>query len=71
MQTTKIRRDRLTLTPNAAPFPATGASAKPARDLADLDSRGLFNGRRELKIRHNDDIYRLTITKLGKLILTK
>ncbi|WP_209011469.1 hemin uptake protein HemP [Roseibium aggregatum] len=36
-----------------------------------LDTRTLFKGRRELKILHNSDTYRLTITKLGKLILTK
>ncbi|WP_346910518.1 hemin uptake protein HemP [uncultured Roseibium sp.] len=36
-----------------------------------LDTRTLFKGRRELKIQHNSETYRLTITKLGKLILTK
>ncbi|MDD7910136.1 MULTISPECIES: hemin uptake protein HemP [Pseudovibrio] len=36
-----------------------------------IDSKALFKGTREIKISHNDDEYRLTITKLGKLILTK
>ncbi|WP_073833076.1 hemin uptake protein HemP [Pseudovibrio exalbescens] len=36
-----------------------------------IDSKALFKGTREVKIAHNDEEYRLTITKLGKLILTK
>ncbi|SUA99710.1 Hemin uptake protein [Pannonibacter phragmitetus] len=36
-----------------------------------LESTSLFKGSREVRIRHNDETYRLTITKLGKLILTK
>nr|WP_244265712.1 hemin uptake protein HemP [Pseudovibrio hongkongensis] len=36
-----------------------------------LSSKDLFEGEREIQISHNDDVYRLTITKLGKLILTK
>ncbi len=36
-----------------------------------LDTKTLFNGTKELKILHNSDTYRLSITKLGKLILTK
>ncbi|MEP5640344.1 MAG: hemin uptake protein HemP [Roseibium sp.] len=36
-----------------------------------MRSDQLFSGTREIHILHNDDTYRLTITKQGKLILTK
>jgi hemin uptake protein HemP len=36
-----------------------------------VDSVTLLNGRRELAIRHGDDIYRLRLTASNKLILTK
>ncbi|WP_082735821.1 hemin uptake protein HemP [Polycladidibacter stylochi] len=36
-----------------------------------VNSKELFEGAKEIQISHNDDTYRLTITKLGKLILTK
>jgi len=68
MQHSKIRQDRLTL---ATPGTRTRPVSRPATDKQVLDSKSLFNGGRELKIRHNADTYRLTITKLGKLILTK
>lgn len=66
MQDSKIRRNRLTLSaPLAAP------SARSRSTGGTLDTKTLFNGGRELQILHNSEIYRLTITKLGKLILTK
>jgi hemin uptake protein HemP len=34
-------------------------------------SRDLLAGRHEVEIEHNDSIYRLRLTSLGKLILTK
>jgi len=37
----------------------------------DFDSRELFSGTRQIQIHHNDETYRLSITKQGKLILTK
>lgn len=40
-------------------------------DPAWIDSRAVFAGRNEVLIRHGDQMYRLRITKLGKLILTK
>ncbi len=65
MHSTKIRSEKLTI----------GGPRKPAAttDRPDqmLDTAKLFKGSRELKIRHNSEVYRLTITKLGKLILTK
>lgn len=38
---------------------------------ADLDTRQLFGGRTEIRIAHNNEIYRLRITRAGKLILNK
>ncbi len=36
-----------------------------------LHSKDIFLGNREVVIEHNDDDYRLIITKSGKLILNK
>ena len=36
-----------------------------------FDSACLFQGRNEVMIRHHGDIYRLRITRNGKLILNK
>ncbi|MCX2724090.1 hemin uptake protein HemP [Roseibium salinum] len=36
-----------------------------------FDSSELFDGVRQIHIHHNDETYRLSITKQGKLILTK
>lgn len=38
---------------------------------APVDSRALLNGRRELLIHHQGQLYRLQATRQGKLILTK
>jgi hemin uptake protein HemP len=37
----------------------------------EIDSRELFQAERELLIRHGGDTYRLRLTGLNKLILTK
>jgi hemin uptake protein HemP len=37
----------------------------------EIDSRELFQREREVKIRHGDQTYRLRLTGLNKLILTK
>ena len=37
----------------------------------EIDSRELFQSERELLIRHGGDTYRLRLTGLNKLILTK
>jgi len=42
-----------------------------AIDLRVVDSRELLRGDREVLIRHSDQIYRLRLTKSGKLILQK
>lgn len=36
-----------------------------------LDSEQLFRGGREVQIEHRGEIYRLQLTRQGKLILTK
>ncbi|MBO6755061.1 MAG: hemin uptake protein HemP [Roseibium sp.] len=67
---TKIRQSRLTL----APCSKTDAPAAPAASSAGsapIPSKTLFQGQRQLHIEHNEQIYRLSITKFGKLILTK
>jgi hemin uptake protein HemP len=46
--------------------PDSGAAAPPV-----VDSVTLMAGRRELLIRHGDDVYRLRVTASNKLILTK
>lgn len=66
---TNVRKQRLSL----ASAPARSVFSKPAVQTGkpELRSDTLFNGTREIHILHNDDTYRLTITKQGKLILTK
>lgn len=58
-------------TDQAKPMPTT--ATKPARsgEPVDLDTRELFAGRSEIRIAHADAIYRLRITRAGKLILNK
>jgi len=36
-----------------------------------VDTQELFGDAREVQIRHNDSVYRLRITRFGKLILNK
>ena len=50
------------------PSPATGTEATPKMRL---HSEQLFRGRDEVEIVHGQSLYRLRITSLGKLILTK
>lgn len=58
--------------PPLAPLPVAQAGASdPAGASLPLDSRQLLQGRRELQIRHQGEIYRLQQTRQGKLILTK
>lgn len=66
MQNAKPRRTRLTLS-----RPRQTADTNEPRSTPTLDTRALFKGGKELRIRHNSETYRLSITKLGKLILTK
>lgn len=53
----------------SAPSPST---AQPAdADARQFDSHALLRGERELLINHNGELYRLRLTRSGKLILTK
>lgn len=49
----------------------TGSETAPPVGLAEIDSELLLGGRSEVRIRHRGDIYRLTLTRAGKLILHK
>lgn len=57
----------------SAPYPASSAasSAVSATSLGRVSSEELLAGARELEIVHGDALYRLRLTALGKLILTK
>lgn len=68
MHATKIRREKLTI---SMPRKQETVVSPVSNGEIVLDTETLFNGTRELKINHNSEIYRLSITKLGKLILTK
>lgn len=55
----------------ANPARSTNPSAQPARAADRIPAQRLFQGGREILIDHNNEIYRLRITKNDKLILTK
>lgn len=57
----------------SSPCPALREDNAPARppDEAALDSSRLFADRKEVKIRHAGEVYRLRLTRNGKLILNK
>ena len=46
--------------------PSEGSSS-----FREIDSRELLRGDREIGIRHGTELYRLTLTRNGKLILRK
>jgi hemin uptake protein HemP len=48
----------------------SGAS-RPASDDDAIPSEVLLDGRTEIRIRHRGEIYRLSLTRAGKLILHK
>jgi hemin uptake protein HemP len=41
------------------------------KEPVDFDTRELFAGRSEIRIAHDNAVYRLRITRAGKLILNK
>ncbi|MEO2042797.1 MAG: hemin uptake protein HemP [Pirellulales bacterium] len=45
--------------------------SKVANPLNPVSSKELLQGRRELQILHGNEVYRLTLTRTGKLILHK
>lgn len=53
---------------DAGPRAAAGGPAAPQRRW---HSSELFGGAQEIEIAHGDAVYRLRLTALGKLILTK
>ena len=55
--------------PFGTPHLPSAACAPP--EMRQLDSQMLFGAARELLIRHNGAVYRLRMTRAGKLILTK
>jgi hemin uptake protein HemP len=61
--------DDRTRPPGGQPFAGTTATTASAR--REITSAELFAGRREINIRHGDEIYTLRQTSKGKLILTK
>jgi hemin uptake protein HemP len=52
--------------PDRPPLPKA-----PTAHSRELDSRDLLGGRREIFIRHGEELYRLSLTRNGKLILRK
>lgn len=46
-------------------------SAKQADELLVMESARLFGANRVVLIKHQGELYRLSVTKQGKLILTK
>ena len=64
-------RMRVTVDAEKTPMPATMEKCSSRDEQRVLASEELFRGRRELRIVHADQEYRLFITSKGKLILTK
>jgi hemin uptake protein HemP len=58
--------------PDARPQEPDDQSLSPRADAKrTLDSADLFQGARQVQIRHDEKIYRLQVTRNGKLILIK
>ena len=51
--------------------PEPAAPSAPAETLREIDSAVLFQGEREVLIRHHGEVYRLRLTKNDRLILHK
>ena len=62
-------------TPNPAHLPGRSCdrvdSPRPPSDDDAIPSEVLLDGRMEVRIRHRGEIYRLSLTRAGKLILHK
>ncbi len=54
-----------------SPLSLNSVAAASRIDSSELSSEKLFRGRREVLIRHGADHYRLRLTRMNKLILTK
>jgi len=57
--------------PKSSTLGLNGASVASRSDAVELTSEKLLRGRREVLIRHGADQYRLRLTRMNKLILTK
>lgn len=55
----------------AGPMRISRPEARPAADMTRWSSETLLNGGHQVEITHGDQVYRLRLTSLGKLILTK
>ncbi len=51
--------------------PIRDQSLRSPSPLREIDSSSLLQGENEILIRHGDEVYRLRLTKNGKLILQK
>lgn len=56
---------------NTTGLPATTSIDRGKAGISKFDSQDLFQGQQEICIEHADQVYRLRITRQGKLILTK
>ena len=56
---------------NSATPPHAGTAADAGAPPLEISSDALLGGRTEVRIRHRGEIYRLTLTRAGKLILHK
>lgn len=56
---------------NHAKTDRTQNSARPADESLVMESSRLFGASRVVVIKHQGELYRLSVTKQGKLILTK
>ena len=57
--------------PRAEAGDRPSADAPPPAPPLEITSEALLCGRSEIRIRHRGEIYRLTLTRAGKLILHK
>ena len=56
---------------SSAALPPAGPAADAGSPPLEISSEALLGGRTEVRIRHRGEIYRLTLTRAGKLILHK
>jgi|GEM_PF-771308 hemin uptake protein HemP len=64
-----LSQEEIIMTTNEIGFPKK--EANPSRNQKPIDSKSLLGQSNYLEIAHEGEIYRLRVTKLKKLILTK
>lgn len=57
--------------PKTSAMPLQASQPAVSLDPVELTSHALLGGRREILIRHGEEQYRLRLTRMNKLILTK